>query len=116
MMADLVLVVAEMQEGKAKKITYEMVSAARQVAEALEYEVAVAVLGEGLDSAELAQELGARGVNTLYVVDDGALSEYAVEPFAAALQQLIEEAEPELVLLGMTVIGRELAPRVAAKL
>ncbi len=115
-MADLILVVAETQDGKPKKITYELIAAARQVAEAVEYEVGVAVLGEGLDNDELAQDLGARGVNTLYVADDSALAEYAVEPSAAALQHVIEEAEPELVLLGMTVIGRELAPRVAAKL
>ena len=115
-MADLVLVIAETQEGTPNKITYEMLTAAQEVAGTLEYNVAVAVLGEDLDADELAADLGARGADTVYLLDDEGLAEYAVEPYAAALQQLIEEEEPELVLFGMTPIGRDLAPSVAGKL
>jgi len=115
-MADLVLVIAETQDGAPKKVTYEMLTAAKDVAGELEYDVAVAVLGEELDADELASDLGARGAATLYVLDDEALADYAVEPYSTALQQLIEAEEPELVLFGMTPIGRDLAPSVAAKL
>ncbi|MDQ4078635.1 MAG: electron transfer flavoprotein subunit alpha/FixB family protein [Chloroflexota bacterium] len=115
-MADLVIVVAELQEGKPKKITYELLSAAREVAEELDYELGVAVLGEGLDGDELATDMGAHGAEVLFLLEHEALASYDVEPYAAALQQLIEEEEPEVVLFGMTPIGRDLAPRISGKL
>lgn len=114
-MADLVLIIAETEEGTPKKITYEMLTAGQEVAGELEYDVAVAVLGEDLDADELAADLGARGANTVYLLDDEQLAEYAVDPYASAVQQLLEAEEPELVLFGMTPIGRDLAPSVAAK-
>jgi electron transfer flavoprotein alpha subunit len=115
-MADMVLVVAELEDGSPKKITYELLAAARQVAEKLDYEVAVAALGDNLEGDELAGELGARGAELLFLLDAPELAAYATEPFAAALQQLIADEEPEVVLFGMTLTGRDLAPRVAAKL
>lgn len=114
-MADLILVIAETEEGQPKKITYEMLTAASEVASDLEYDVAVAVLGDGLDEDELAADLGARGAEVVYLLDDEALGSYAVDPYAEALQQLIEAEEPEVVLFGMSPIGRDLAPRVAGK-
>jgi electron transfer flavoprotein alpha subunit len=115
-MADMVLVVAELEDGRPKKITYELLTAARQVAEEMDYEVAVAAPGEGLDGDDLASELGSRGAELLFLLDAPELATYATEPFAAALQQLIADEEPEVVLFGMTPTGRDLAPRVAAKL
>ncbi len=115
-MADMVLVIAELDGGNPKKITFELLRAAREVADAQDFEVGVAALGAGLDGDALAQALGARGAEVLFLLDDGALGTYAVEPYAAALQQLIEAEEPEVVLLGHTATGRELAPRVAGKL
>jgi electron transfer flavoprotein alpha subunit len=115
-MADMILVIAELEDGKAKKITHELLTAAQEVAEEMEYEVAVAALGDGLEADDLAQELGGRGAEVLFLLEDELLAEYSVEPHAAALQQLIESEEPALVLFGMTPTGRDLAPRVAAKL
>lgn len=114
-MADMILVIAELEDGNPKKITHELLSAAQEVAEEMEYEVAVAALGDGLEADELAQELGARGAEVVFLLEDELLAEYNVEPYAAALQQLIESEEPALVLFGMTPTGRDLAPRVAAK-
>lgn len=114
-MADLILVVAELDGGTPKKITYELLNAARQVAPDLDAEIGVVVLGDGLDADALAGELGSRGADVLYVADDSGLGDYNVEPHAAALQQIISDEEPSAVFFGMTAIGRELAPRVAAK-
>lgn len=115
-MADMVLVVAETQDGTPKKIAYEMLTAARGVAAEMDYEVAAVVLGDGLDESALASALGAHGASKVFVLDDAAFASYNAEPYAAALQQLVEAEEPELVLLGMTLVGRDLAPRLAAKL
>ena len=115
-MADMVLVVAELDDGGARKITLEAVTAAREIAEAKGYDVAVAALGSGLDGDALAETFGALGVETLYLLDDEALEPYTSEAHAAALQQLIEGEGPEVVLFGMTLTGRDLAPRLAAKL
>jgi electron transfer flavoprotein alpha subunit len=101
-MAEMVLVVVETQDGTPKKIAYEMLTAARGVAAEMDYEVAAVVLGEGLDDSALAADLGAHGASKVFVLDDAALASY--------------NAEPELVLLGMTLVGRDLAPRLAAKL
>ncbi|MDQ7029847.1 MAG: electron transfer flavoprotein subunit alpha/FixB family protein [Ardenticatenia bacterium] len=114
-MADLALVVAEHQEGKPKKITYEMLTAARSVAEELDAEVGVLVMGHDLDADALAEDMGARGADVLFVADHPDLKEYAAEPYAEVIRQLIEEEEPVLVLFGMTPAGRDLAPCVAAK-
>ncbi len=114
-MADLALVVAEHQAGRPKKITYEMLTAARSVADELDVEVGVLVMGHDLDADALAEDVGARGADVLFVANHPALEEYAAEPYAAVIQQLIEEEEPVLVLFGMTPLGRDLAPCVAAK-
>lgn len=115
-MAENVLVVAESRDGEVKKITYEAMTAAAAVAEALEGEVQVAVLGSGLDGDGLAADLGARGAAQVFLLDDEVLEQYAAEAYAEALKELIEEEEPVLVLLGATAQGRDLAPRLAAKL
>ncbi|MCZ7571950.1 MAG: electron transfer flavoprotein subunit alpha/FixB family protein [Ardenticatenaceae bacterium] len=115
-MAENVLVVAESRDGEVKKITYEAMTAAAAVAEALDGEVRVAVLGSGLDSDALAADLGARGAETVYVLDDEGLDRYAAEAYAEALKELIEDEAPALVLLGATAQGRDLAPRLGAKL
>ncbi|MGH2545229.1 MAG: electron transfer flavoprotein subunit alpha/FixB family protein [Ardenticatenaceae bacterium] len=115
-MADMVLVVAELDEGRPKKITYELLSAAREIADAMEYEIGVVVLGDSLAGDELARELGTRGADVLFLLENELVGSYDVEPSAAALQQLLEEEEPEVVLFGMTPVGRDLAPRVAGKL
>lgn len=114
-MADLILVVAELDGDTPKKITYELLTAARQAADALDAEVGVVAMGDGLAVDALAADVGARGADVLFVADDGRLASYNAEPYAAALQQMIESEEPTAVFFGMTATGRELAPRVAAK-
>lgn len=115
-MAELLLVVAETQDGKPKKITYELLTAAAQVAPEMDYEIGAVVLGDGVDADSLAADLGARGADVVYVLDDSALADYNAEPYAAALQQLITDEEPAAVFFGMTATGRDLAPRVAGKI
>lgn len=114
-MADLILVVAELDGGTPKKVTYELLTAAKQVAAALDAEIGVVALGDGLDADTLASDVGSRGATVLYIAESGDLATYNAEPYAAALKQIIEDEEPTAVFFGMTATGRELAPRVAGK-
>ena len=115
-MADMILVVAEHEGGSPRKITYELLNAARDLAATWDYEVAVAVMGDAMDEEALAASLGAHGAEIVFALSDEALAAQAVEPATAALQQLIEAEEPEIVLLGQTALGRGVAPRLAAAL
>lgn len=114
-MPELVLIVAELDNGEPRKITYEMLTAARRLADELDYEVGVAAFGDGLDAGGLAGDLGSRGAEVVFVGDAPELGTYASEPYAAAVQHVIEREEPEWVFFGMTPLGRDLAPTVAAK-
>lgn len=114
-MSELIMVVAELEDGEPKKITYEMLTAARNLADTLGYNVGVAALGDGVDGDSLAGDLGSRGADIVFVGDSPELGTYASEPYAAAVQQMIEREEPEWVFFGMTPVGRDLAPTVAAK-
>src|SRR5207248_2152606 len=72
--------------------------------------------GRKIDGADAAaEEAGKFGAKTLYAVADGQLDVYTTEPYAAALKQVIDQAQPSVVLFGGTSNGRDLAPRIAAR-
>lgn len=114
-MSELILVVAELEDSEPKKITYEMLTAARSLADTLGYDVGVAALGDGIDAGALAGDLGSRGADVVFVGDSPDLATYASEPYADAVQQVIAQEEAAWVFFGMTPVGRDLAPTVAAK-
>lgn len=114
-MSELILIVAELEDNEPKKITYEMLTAAHTLADSLEYDLGVAVFGDGLDAESLAGDLGSRGADVVFTGNASELSTYASDPYAAAVQQVIAREEPKWVLFGMTPMGRDLAPTVAAR-
>ena len=67
------------------------------------------------DVKGLADELAAYGADKVIVVDDPELKEYRTEPYAHALASVIEKYKPEIMLVGATAIGRDLGPRVSAR-
>ena len=103
-----VLVFAEVSNGKLKKASREALSIGRKLAEAAGGELSAF----STDRAA-AEEAGRYGAKKLYFADAGA---YATEAYAGALQQAIAQATPSIVLFGGTSNGRDLAPRVAARL
>jgi electron transfer flavoprotein alpha subunit len=107
-------VVAEKEGDALAPVVLEMLSKARQLSDSLGVYVKTVFLGEG--TKELRQELIANGSNVLYVTDDPRLSEYSTEIYSKVLGDLIEEEKPEIVLLGATSMGRDLAPRLAQRL
>ena len=102
-----VLVFAEVVGGKLKKASREALSIGRKLAQATGGEL-TAFAGD----RAVADEAGRYGAKKLFVADAGA---YGTELFAAVLQKAIEQAKPSIVIFGGTSNGRDLAPRVAAR-
>lgn len=104
-----VLVLGETGGGSILSITRELLGAARRMGGG--GPVAVALIGSGVAGA--AQEAIAAGADTVYVADDASLAEYTGDAFTVALDKVVEQANPAVILMGQTDIGRDLAPRFA---
>jgi electron transfer flavoprotein alpha subunit len=108
-----ILTFAEQRDGKLRRASLEVVSEARRLAGGLGATVTAVLVGPGAES--LAGELASYGADRVVVYDDPALGAYATEAFARALAQAISDAKPAVVLLPFTAMGKDLAPRVAAR-
>ncbi|MCL5735752.1 MAG: electron transfer flavoprotein subunit alpha/FixB family protein [Actinobacteria bacterium] len=106
-----VLFLAEGRDGGLAKITYELTTAAHEIAGQLGGEVNAALFGTGLTRA--VAELARLGVARVYVVDDPLFAYYHPEAYLAVATRLVRDICPSVVLMGHTDTGRELAPRLA---
>jgi electron transfer flavoprotein alpha subunit len=113
-MAGLILTFAEVRDGTLRRSTLETLSEARRLAAAGGGPVATVVVGSGVSG--LSSELGTYGAETVHVFDAPELAAYASEPYARALAKVVESAKPWAVLIPFTAMGKDLAPRVAARL
>ena len=109
-----VYVFAEQRDGELQKVGIELVGKARELADDLGQQVVAVLLGSGVK--DKAQELIACGADKVVVVDDVMLKEYVTEPYTKALTAVINAKDPEIVLYGASSIGRDLAPRVSARI
>ena len=105
---------AEHRDGRLRRPSLEAVSEARRLASSLQGPVTAVLVGPGVEG--LAAELAAHGADKVHVFDDPALGAYATEPYARALAQVVTEAKPSAVLVPATAMGKDLAPRAAARL
>ncbi len=112
-MAKDIWVVIEHQDGVPKKISLELLGRARQLAPRLKGSVVAFIAGA--DVAALARTLGPRGADRGYVIDHPLLAKYTTEGYATALSEAVRAEQPSIVLVGSTAQGRDLAPRVAAR-
>ena len=112
-MSKNVYVFAEQRDGVIQKVAYELIGKAKELATDLGQEVVAVVLGDGIQAA--AAELFKHGADQVIVVDAPVLGEYSTEPYAKALTAIIKAKEPEIVIYGATAIGRDLAPRISAR-
>ncbi len=109
-----VLVVAEQREGKFKKSSFEAVHAARGVADQLGAEFAALAVGGGIGST--AGELGRYGAGRVIVVDDPQLSRHSNTAYAKVIAEVATKEAAQIVIMAASQMGKDLAPRVAAKL
>ena len=113
-MAKNIWVFCEARDGELQSVALELLGVARELAEKTGEKVAALLLGHNIKSK--AQELIAYGADQVYVVDDERLATFVTEPYAQAVTQLAKAKEPSVILFGATSIGRDLAPRLSARL
>ena len=109
-----VLVFAEHLKGKLPKTTLTAIEAGRRAASRIGGTCHAAVLGKGVDA--VAAEVAAYGVEKVFVVDDGLLEHYVAESHTDALAQIVQQKGVEMLVATSTAIGKDLLPRVAARL
>ena len=108
-----VLVYADCSSGKLHPVTYELIGKARELAEVTGHPVYALMIGNGV--ADEAEALRRYGIDKIFVYDHPAFADFTIEPFTAAFYDLIEKEKPSSILVGATNLGRQLAPRVAAR-
>ena len=108
-----VYVFAQQVDGEVSSIAYELLGKAKDLAKDLNTEVTAVVVGSGIKG--LADSLAEYGADKVIVVDDPELEVYRTEPYTHALASVINEYKPEIMLVGATAIGRDLGPRVSAR-
>jgi len=109
-----VLVYAEQRDGQLKRPGLEALSEGRRLADALGGSLVAILVGAGV--TDLAGELGRYGADRVHVFDDPGLARYATEPAARAVAQVAKDAPAAALLISTTAMGKDLAPRVAARL
>jgi len=113
-MAKGVWIVAEQRDGALRKISFEIASTARKLADELGDEVCAVLLGSGVEA--MAAELAKYGVDKVFVADDAALEPYTTDAHAAAVAKVVKENDPAILLLGASVQGKDLSSRLVGKL
>ncbi len=108
-----VFVFCEQREGKLQNVALELLGEAQKLAKDLGQEVYAMLLGHNVKG--LSADLIAHGADKVLVADDECLKDYTTEPYAQAIYQMICEQKPSIVLIGATTIGRDLGPRLSAR-
>lgn len=109
-----VMILAEVVEGKLAAITAELLGCGRALADELGQELSAALLGANV--SDLAQEAISLGADKAFVVNDPLLEDYQTDSYLSALEAVLKPAMPQILLLGQTNLGRDLAPRLAFRL
>ncbi len=108
-----VYVFAQQVDNELSSIAFELIGKGKDLAADLGTEVTAVLIGS--DVKGLADELAAYGADKVIVVDDPELKDYRTEPYTYALASVIDTYKPEIVLVGATAIGRDLGPKVSAR-
>jgi len=108
-----VWVFAEQREGQLNKVTLELLGKAQELGTALGQSVSALLLGNGV--AGLAQTLIEYGAETVYLVEHKVLKDFRTNAYTKALEELVKQYKPNILLMGATHLGRDLAPRVSRR-
>ena len=109
-----VFVFAQQVDNVISHVAYELIGKGKELAKDLGVEVTAVLVGS--DVKGLADQLAEYGADKVIVVDDPELKEYRTEPYTHAIASVIKEFKPEIFLIGATAIGRDLGPRVCARI
>jgi len=109
-----IYVFIEQRDGIVQNVSFELLTKAAELASVLKEKVYAMLLGHNI--ATKAQDLIAYGADNVLCVDVPELEVYSTEPYAQAVAQIINERHPSIVLIGATTIGRDLGPRLSARI
>lgn len=109
-----VWVFCEQRQGVLQNTALELISEGRKLADELGVELCGLLLGDGVDG--LAKEIGGHGADKVLVCNSPLLAKYTTDAYAKVIVDVIKEKKPEIFLIGATNIGRDLGPRLAARL
>nr|SFZ88202.1 Electron transfer flavoprotein, alpha subunit [Loigolactobacillus rennini] len=101
-------------DGEIHPVTYELIGKAKELAGKLHQPVYALLIGSQVQAA--AKELQHYGIDKIFVYDDPKLARFAIEPYTAVFERFIKQNKPNSILVGATTVGRQLAPRVAARM
>jgi len=113
-MSENILVFCEQRDGVLQKVSLELIGKGRQLADVLGQKVIAAIIGHNITS--LTEDLIAYGADEVVYVDHPTLADYMTAPYTKALTAIVKDTNPDIALLGATSIGRDLAPRLAARI
>ncbi|MDD5713075.1 MAG: electron transfer flavoprotein subunit alpha/FixB family protein [Smithellaceae bacterium] len=113
-MAKGVWIVAEQRDGAFRKISFELASTARKLADQLGEEVGAVLCGSGIEG--IAAELGKYGVDKVFVADNAALEPYTTDAHAAAVAKIVKDNDPSILLMAASAQGKDLSSRLVGKL
>ena len=108
-----ICVYADCTGGNIHRVTFELCGKARELAQVTGHSVYALLIGH--DTASCAEQLRRYGVDKVFVYDHPELADFRIEPYTAAFCDFIEKEKPSSILVGATNLGRQLAPRVAAR-
>ena len=108
-----ICVYADCSGGRIHRVTFELLGNARELAKVTGHPVYALVIGH--NTADCAEKLRYYGVDKVFVYDSVELADFRIEPYTAAFCDFIEKEKPSSILVGATNLGRQLAPRVAAR-
>ena len=109
-----IFVFAEQVDGVVSNVTYELLGKGRELAETLGTEVTAVLMGCKVEG--LARRLAEYGADRIILADAPELETYMTETYAHALTAVLTTYKPDIMLYGATAIGRDLAPRVSARI
>ena len=112
-MANRVLVVLEQRDGSLKKISFEAAKAGNDLASKLGCDVEAVVVGNNIDNIN---KVGGYGVSKVTLLKNPELANYSGSGYSQAISDFIKETNADVIIFGNTSLGKDLAPRVAAKL
>ena len=109
-----VMVFGEVVEEKLAAIGTELLGCGRKLADDLGEELCAVLVGSEVSG--LAQDAIAFGADKVYVVEDALLKDYETDSCVSVMEKVVKQAMPQILLLGQTNVGRDLAPRLACRL
>jgi len=113
-MAKGIFIIVEQRNLEIRKVSLELLSQGRKIADQTGDPLVAIILGQGIDG--LAATAAASGADKVILVDDAKLADYTTGAYTSVLNKIIRKEEPQAVLMGNTAIGKDLAPRLAQRL